>query len=484
MDAEPSGPSIVVLGHVGVRHGSVPLTRQDRHLLALLTVHHGRLLGADEIISALWPGVAPPSARNRVQWLISSLRRALPTDAIDSSRSGYRLAVAPGLIDAALFTEMAQSDNPEVLESALGLWHGPAYQEINLPVVALEAQRLNEMRLNVEERLLTSRLEAGQHLSVVPELRRLVAEHPLRQRFRAQLMLALYRAGQQAEALEAYRLGATLLATDHGLDPSPELRRLQRQILRDDPALAGEPVVVAPMQLPPAAPHIVGRGELRGDLTRRLRRQPEQGTATIVALHGMGGVGKTTLATRVGHDVRADFPGGILFADLHGLADQHGVADQAASASTVLNGFLRSLGLSGEAIPPDLPARQALYRSVLDGRRMLLVLDNARDEEQVRPLLPGAGGVALVTSRRLLAGLVDATHTCVEPLDSGGSLELFQQTAGARAGEQPGAAAEITSLCGGLPLAIRIAGIRLREQRSLSATMLRDRLADERQRLD
>ena len=496
-----------VLGPVELvtAEGVQRLGRLERTLLAVLAAHNGRLVTADRLIDALWPLSPPDSARNRVHRLVSSIRQRLTDELIVTRPPGYLLDLPPDRLDVVRFERLVREGRSRaaagriaaaagILTEALSLWRGPAFDDVASPALEAEATRLAELRRTAHEELVDARLALGEHAELIAELVGLVAAEPLRHRVRGQLMLALYRCGRQAEALEAYRQGAAALADELGLDPPEELRRLQSAILRGDPALA-VPVPAAspparvvppqagqvPNQLPATIADFVGRAKEIQQLCTLLAEQPGEpvpGSCAIVSLAGMAGVGKTALAVRVAHEIRDRFPGGCLYADLRG------VDASPASPLAVLGSFLRAYGLPGDALPDDTEERAALYRTVLSGRQVLVVLDNAADERQVRPLVPG-GGALLVTSRRPLAGLAGAHLFALETLSVGDSLDLLARIAGpARAGAEPRAAERIVHLCGQLPLAIRIAGVRLAQQEQMAAAALGDRLTDERRRLD
>jgi DNA-binding SARP family transcriptional activator/tetratricopeptide (TPR) repeat protein len=479
------------------------LGRLERTLLAVLAAYNGRLVTADRLIDALWEDSPPDSARNRVQRLVSSIRQRLTDELIVTRPPGYLLDLSPDRLDVARFERLVREGRSRVAANrvaaaagmfteALSLWRGAAFDDVTSPVLEAEATRLDELRRTVREELVDARLALGEHADLVAELTGLAAAEPFRDRLRGQLMLALYRCGRQADALEVYRRGAAVLAEEHGLDPPEELRRLYAAILREDAALAvpaplrAPPQVTllpspAPNQLPASIADFVGRAKEIQQL-RTLLAEPATravpGACAIVSVAGMAGVGKTALAVRVAHEIRDRFPGGCLYADLRG------VDASPASPLNVLGSFLRAYGLSGDTLPDDLDERAALYRTVLSDRQVLVVLDNAADERQVRPLVPG-GGSLLVTSRRPLAGLAGAHLFALETLSVTDSLDLLARIAGAaRVGEEPSAAERIVRLCGQLPLAIRIAGVRLAQHEPMAAASLGDLLTDERRRLD
>ncbi|MFC7470103.1 BTAD domain-containing putative transcriptional regulator [Actinomadura keratinilytica] len=341
-----------------------------------------------------------------------------------------------------------------LLNKALGLWDGEALAGVPGPHGRTQRTRLEEWRLSLQENLLEMDLEQGCHTEAVSELTALTAAHPLREHLRELLMLALYRSGRQAEALAVYADTRRLLAEELGVDPRAGLRELQSRILAADPALA-EPETAAeqpasapvrPAQLPATVPDFTGRAAFVAELGDALGSVGGRVMA-VSAVAGIGGVGKTTLAVHVAHAARAAFPDGQLYVDLQGTDGS------AAEPETVLGSFLRALGTPESAVPAGLDERAALYRSTLDGRRVLVLLDNARDAAQIRPLLPGAGGcAALITSRVRMVDLAGAHLVDLDVMSPEEALQLFTRIVGAeRVGAEREAALDVVAACGFLP---------------------------------
>ncbi|MFJ5926919.1 BTAD domain-containing putative transcriptional regulator [Kitasatospora sp. NPDC092948] len=499
----------LVLGALETRQGGVLVDvrgmRQQR-LLALMLLNAGRVVPMDFLVDELWED-PPPSARPQVHNAIRDLRRVLAAGEhrLVTVDVGYRLAVPEDAVDAHRFTRKvrearaAERDGrfPEairLLQSAVDLWRGEAFAGIHCPAVTSAAVKLNEQRLTALEDLMALRLKVGETSSLVGELTALLAEYPLRDSLRRSLMTALCRSGRQAHALAVYDEGRRFLADELGLEPSPQLRALHSEILADAPGvhdapepLEARPATVAenpaPGQRPNCLPHdltdFTGRSAELALLQEAVARRAT-GAPLMLAIDGMGGVGKTTLAVRVAHRVTPDFPDGQFFAALDGFDESR----PPVPPSQALAALLRADGLPPERIPASLEERSALWRSRLAGRRCLLVLDDAATSAQVRPLLPGAGEtLVLVTSRRKLSALDGAVALPLDVLPPGDAVELLARVAGERrVGREPVRAAEAAALCGYLPLAIRIAATRLRDRPAWSVADLVDRLADPERR--
>lgn len=474
--------------------------RQQR-LLVMLLLDVNRVVSADRLIEAMWDGEPPVTARRQLHNAIAALRRsfAAAKEVVVKDGPGYRINVAPQDIDAHRFTTMITSASAdggrtdatiELLEAGLALWEGPALSGLSSPLLDIVAAKLEEKRLAATELLFALRLDGGDSATLVPQLGELVSRHPLREETRRLLMLALHQTGRKADALTVYEQGRRLLRDEIGVDPSPSLRDLYGRILRDELPEARHPVPPAPPAptrpatcnrscLPYDTAHFTGRvAELRS-LT-----PPRSATGTalgIVAIDGMPGVGKTTLAIRLAHQVAQHYPDGHLFIDLHGASCDHAPLEPAAALERLLLDF----GLPPDQIPQDTRQRAARWRAEVADRRVLVVLDNALDARQIRPLLPGTGRAqVIITSQRRLAGLDGVTSVCLDVFAAADAAALFTRIVGAtRIRHRPDAVAEIVALCGHLPLAISVVACRFHNRPAWSLDDLLVRLRDEPQRM-
>ncbi|MEV4099781.1 BTAD domain-containing putative transcriptional regulator [Nonomuraea sp. NPDC049649] len=482
-------------------------------MLATLLLNVGRVVSTDRLSVAIWGENPPATARNQVAICVSGLRRdfvaaGVAHDPIVTASSGYLLRLgADDRFDvkqveealcqartarAAGYLEKAS----EQLSAALAVWQGDPLTGVEGELVRAESERLGEWRLAIMEEFFEVELELARDLQIVGELVALVAAYPLRERLRGLLMLAQSRAGRRAEALATYQEGYRLSIERLGLEPGPELAGLHEAILRGEtgrrqgsrlvlePA-APEAAPAVPAQLPPDVTGFVARDAELGRLDALLDRKSQTGQPFIAVITGMGGVGKSGLAVHWSHRVAARFPDGQLFVDLNGYAE----TGPPASPSDILDTLLRALNVTRQPPPPTLEERAALFRTVLAGRRLLLVLDNARDSAQVRPLLPGAGGCAVVvTSRDQLAGLITlegATPLRLDVLPPDQGVGVLACIAGEqRVHADPEGARQLSELCGGLVLALRVAAARLVMRPSWTSADLVARLTDESRRLD
>ncbi|MFD4720098.1 BTAD domain-containing putative transcriptional regulator [Streptomyces sp. NPDC058423] len=471
---------------------------QQRALLAALLLREGRTATAAELIDAIWGEDPPSQALAAVRTYASRLRKILDPGVLVSESGGYAVRIPADALDLQVAQELvAEAEKARaggdrcqarvLINKSLGLWDGEPLASVPGPYAETQRARLEEWHLQLLETRLELDLDLGCHAEAVSELTALTAAHPLRERLRELLMLALYRSGRQAEALAVYADTRRLLADELGVDPRPELSALQQRILQADTELARpaeQPAPTAPQparpaQLPATVPDFTGRAGFVRELGHRLGFA--DGTVMAVsALAGIGGVGKTTLAVHVAHEAKPHFPDGQLYVDLQGAGHR------AAEPETVLGAFLRALGTADAAIPDTLDERAALFRSLLDGRRVLVLLDNARDAAQVRPLLPGtAGCAALVTSRVRMVDLAGAHLVDLDVMSPDEALQLFTRIVGEeRVTAEREAALDVVAACGFLPLAIRIAASRLAARRTWTVSVLAAKLADERRRLD
>ncbi|MFI2029705.1 AfsR/SARP family transcriptional regulator [Streptomyces buecherae] len=493
-----------VLGPVRAWRGDVPLNTgspQQRALLAALLLREGRTATAAELIDGLWGNEPPDAAIATLRTYASRLRKSFGPDAstLVSESGGYALQVHAEALDVDRAEQLAgQAEKAraggerararELISQALDLWDGEPLAGLPGPYADNQRTRLLEWRLSLVETRLDLDLELGHHTETISELTALTAAHPLRERLRELLMLALYRSGRQAEALAVYADTRKLLADELGVDPRPELSELQQRILQADTNLnamptgtssASQPTTVRPAQLPATVADFTGRAAFVTELSDQLATA-EGRVMAVSAVAGIGGVGKTTLAVHVAHAARAHFPDGQLYIDLQGAGPT------AVEPEAVLASFLRALGTPDEAIPDTLEDRAALYRSTLAGRKVLTLLDNARDAAQVRPLLPGAEGcAALITSRARMIDLESAHLVDLDVMSPEEALMLFTRIVGTeRVNAERDAAMDVVAACGFLPLAIRIAASRLASRRTWTVSALARKLGDERRRLD
>ena len=463
-------------------------SERDRAFLGELVAHWGEPVGYEHLAWSVWRERAPADPRNAVQVRISRLRGLIGPESIATGPSGYALRGAD--VDAVRFRELVRTASSaageeavRVLDEALSLWRGRAFADMpSSPCTDTEAFALQEARLVAIEDRAEASLALGRHAELPAALRPVLSENPLRERLRGPLMLALYRSGLPAEALELYRAGRAESVRELGLEPGPALRRLHESILAGDPALGAPSPVTAraapvPRQLPSGVSDFVGRADQVDGIARVLTTPAD--AVPVAAVAGMGGFGKTSLAIRVAHRVREAFPGGQLFADLRGTRDIP------RPPSDVLVQFIRALDGEG-ALPAAEDELAVLYRSLLAGRRILIVLDDAADAAQVGPLLPGyQGSAALVTSRRRL-GSLDGVHSFdLAQLAPDQARELFAGIVGLeRTSAEPAATETVLAVCAGMPLAIRLAGARLATRPDWSVADLARRLHERGSQLD
>jgi DNA-binding SARP family transcriptional activator len=490
-----------------------PLQRAAFVVLALCA---GRAVSRGELVDALRGADAPPSAENSVHTYVSGLRRVLeparaaraPGQILISTRAGYELMLAPDGLDATVLGEQldqgrrlrAAGDLAGMVRSAdaaLALWQGAPLPGIPGPFAEIERTRLGELRLGAIEERAEVMLDLGRHGEVAAGLPAVVSDYPFRERLRGLLMLALYRGGRQADALAVFRDARRMLHAELGIEPSRDLKRLHQQVLSGDAALDPPPAAIIDSRRPgrewrPAElPHDVADFTNREAELAELRALLDAGDEhrglglVISAIDGPAGVGKTALAVHVAHQVASRFPDGQLYLDLRGFHPHQ----PALPPDEALGHLLRAFQVDPHQIPRDLNGRAGLYRSVLSGKRMLIILDNAATADQVRPLLPGSASCAvIVTSRSRLSSLVvrdGARRVTLEALAPNHALDVFARIAGPRwLAAEPAAAADLARLCGYLPLALRVAAERVAARPHLSLSELAGRLAVEHDRLD
>ncbi|GAA3437966.1 AfsR/SARP family transcriptional regulator [Kutzneria kofuensis] len=446
----------------------LPAAKQ-RLLLGSLLLRANHAVSAAELVDVVWGERPPAGARNTLRTYVMRLRQQLgPACALRTAQDGYALDVPAGSLDAARFRELlvrarAVDDAATVwslLTEALALWRGPVLADVPLnPLRHDEINRLEAERLDARERRIDAGLTLGRHEELVPELRELADANPARERVWAQLMVALYRSGRRADALHVYREVYEYLSDELGVDPGAELLRVRQAVLSDHPSLriSLSAKVFVPAQLPPEVINFVGREAAAAQVAERLAPAEPPAAAPVVVLTGPPGTGKTALAVHVAHRLRARFPDGQLFVDLRGHARV-----PALGPDQVLARFLRALGVAADDVPTELDEQSAALRSLLAGKRMLIVLDNAARPAQIRPVLPGDPGCAvLITSRDALRGLVaeqGASRVHVGGLTPAESNTLLARILGDEVVRvEPTAAAELAELCTHLPLALRIA---------------------------
>ncbi|MEV6286948.1 BTAD domain-containing putative transcriptional regulator [Kribbella sp. NPDC051770] len=453
---------------------------QQRALLGLLLLRDGALATSDQLLTALWADQTPRAAAGMIRSYVSRLRRALSESTIQSVGGGYVLPVAPGALDLNEFLRLideartARKDGrPEAwadgLRAALKLWKGTPLAGVRGDFAGWERERLRQHRLAAVEDLAAADLELGRPEEAAQVLAPIVIEHPMRERPRELLMLALYRSGRQADALRLYQETQHLLADELGVDPGPELREMHRRILASDPTLLGvvqAPVVVAPVleapeQLPPDLPEFTGRGEDLVRLSMLLRASGDH--LPVLGLTGAPGIGKTSLAVHLGRRLASRFPAGQYYVHM-------------SSAGDPLSSLLRAAGVA--TLPESPSERGALWRTLTAGRRVLVVLDNAKSAGDVLPLLPGTGGAAVVlTASRRLFGLPYADWVKVEPLSPEKSMELLERLVGVRRVQaEPADARRLLALSSGVPQAIQATASRLQSRPGWSLATAYERM--------
>ncbi len=487
--------TVVVEHHGGLAPVRWPMARS---VLVALLLNANRVVSTERLIDVVWGDDPPVSALPSLQNHVMRLRGLLGAGAsqIKTVEPGYLIEVADGDLDLHEFTRRfmraQEAQNRQdwqtaagELAAALDLWRGEPLADVNSPLLReQEVPRLEQMRLSALEAWGEASLELGRSAELVAELSRLTAAYPLREGFHRQLMVACYQAGRHAEALSAYHRARDILAEELGVDPGPELQRLYQQMLAGEVAPAArnrQAALIRPAQLSSDLGDFTGREDQLTMLTGLLARPGERpGVVPVCVVTGPAGIGKTSLAVHAAHKVRECFPDGQLFVRLGGAGSRP------AEPTQVLARFLRDLGADPALIPEGEEERAAQFRSILAGRRVLIVLDDARDNTQVAPLLPGVAGCAvIVSSRNPLADLPGAHRLPLSALTSSQAIGLLSKVVGARRLKAEIPAAEtVARLCAGLPLALRIAGARLAARPYWRIEDLATRLADAAARLD
>lgn len=488
--------------------GGQPCAFERRHtrILAVLLLSPNQVVGRDYLIDAVWDETPPATAPRQLQNCISNLRQHLPgggdwKHVIAAEPTGYRIHLDSGQLDAQVFEAGVAaarqqqaaghiSDAATKLRGALALWQGPALAGMTGRAIEAGSARLNEQRLATVEDCLELELRQGRYHQMVGELIELVSAHPLRECMVGLLMRALHGSGRQSEALRAYDELRKRLADQLGLDPSQQLQELHASILRNAiPLVAANPVPVpigqtALRQLPAPVRHFVGRDAALDELDSLIAAAGRD-AVMISVIHGTGGIGKTALAVRWAHRAAPRFPDGQLFVNLRGFDPTR----EPVTPGEAIRGFLDAFAIPADQIPVGVDAQASLYRTLLSERRMLVVLDNARHVDQVRPLLPGSSGcLVIVTSRNELTGLVavEGAHPLtLDLLTAQEARHLLASHLGrARLDAEPGAVNELVARCARLPLALAIIAARAAAHPTFPLATFSAELADAQRRLD
>jgi DNA-binding SARP family transcriptional activator/tetratricopeptide (TPR) repeat protein len=503
-----------VLGPVEVLRAGQPAALGTGTLLSLLAgllISPNRVVSAGKLADLVWDMAAPEHPHAALQSGVSRLRRLLGRDVIETTNGGYRICAGAGNLDLLEFGELVTAAGEQrasggeqgalaLLDDAVGLWRLPVLGNVNSAVLHREVvPPLTERYLDAHEERAELCLRLGRHRALAGELAALVRAFPFREQLTGSLMVALYRSGRPADALAAYETLRRCLVEELGADPAADLQDLHLRILRADPDLgapdtktfplvhpaaeagsarAGAPAI--PRQLPADIPDFTGR-EHEASLIHDLLTRDDDGAVgpRIAMVVGPGGVGKTTIAVQMAHRIRADYPDGQLYVNLQGAGPRP------VEPGDVLSRFLRAFGVAGSAIPADLEERAGMYRSVVADRRLLVVLDNAAGERQLRLLMPGGKHCAVVvTARARITGLPGGHPLQLGMLDETESVRLLGHVAGpGRVSGEPAEARALAHLCGGLPLALRIVGARLAARPHWRLGVLARRLEDGRRRL-
>ena len=464
-----TGLRFALLGPIKAWRGDeeIPLgSPQQRATLSFLLLHEGKPVSVEEIIDAVWGESPPRDARGTVRTYVYRLRRTLGV--ITSVGGGYSMPVPAGSVDWDCFRLRVAAarearghgvlaEASELLRAADDLWCGSPLAGIRGDYVEQQRTRLAQARVAALEERLAIDLELGRHTAVTEELATAVVAEPMRERLRELLMTALFRSGRQAEALSVYDEGRRLLNEELGIDPGVGLRALHQRILRADLALAVPAPTASdhpPTQLPADLADFVGR---TGELTEIRTLLESDDRAPVVAISGFVGMGKTALAVQAGRALRSRFPDGRLFVNLGASTTEP------TSAESALRGFLCAFGVRGDQLPTELPDLIALWRTMLAERRVLVVLDDADDVDQVRHLLPTTpGSAAIVTGWRHLVHLPTARSIKLGPLPPADAVEMLARLTGRqRIMAERGTAERLLALCSFHPMGVRAIAARL-----------------------
>jgi DNA-binding SARP family transcriptional activator/tetratricopeptide (TPR) repeat protein len=497
----------------------VPAARH-RVLLAALLVQAGHVVPVDALGEAVWDGAPPAGARITLRTYVSRLRQELGPalgGRVLTRSPGYLIEATEDEVDLLRFEALCRSGAAAVrsgswqqasadLSQVLGLWRGTPLMDIPSQFLQRgQVPRLEDLRVQALEDQFDADLHLGRHHELIADLQHLTDVHPLRERLRALLMLALYRAGRQADALAVFREGHRLLMDELAVEPGTQLRTLHQRILDGDSALEAPGATGAPFgagaaaapegglaaprsprQLPPVTRQFTGRaGDLAALHSLRHQSASPSGAPPIFVISGTAGVGKTALAVCWAHQVAGQFPDGQLYVDLRGFGPSGGPVEPADA----IRGFLDAFEVPADQIPPSPEEQAALYRSLLAGQRVMILLDNARDVAQVRPLLAAeASGLFLVTSRGELTGLIahqGAHLRTLAPLPESEACDLLVKRIGdQRAAGEPGMITQLAQLCAGLPLALNVVAARASTRPGLPLSALAAEFRDRDNRLN
>ncbi|MEU0333640.1 BTAD domain-containing putative transcriptional regulator [Streptomyces sp. NPDC006193] len=462
-------------------------------VLGALVLAGGAPIPIDRLIDTVWGAQPPATAVKQIRNATSDLRRLHPrlAENLRLAGDGYQLVPDGCQVDAVTFLQRAAEARKSLaagraeealagLRSALALWRGPVLAGLDRPALQAQIAALDELRLVTMEQRVELELAAGNHQALLGELATWVAEHPLRERLVAQFMLALHRSGAQADALTLFERTRKVLKEELGVSPGTDMQEAHRQILQGfRPDSRSHAMRHGRNNLPPAAAHFTGRAREQRVIQEagripQVKGQPLRSAPAVIAIDGMAGIGKTALALHAAHRLTPSYPDAQLFVDMQAYA----MTDRPRDPGTALGILLTGLGVPPESVPGRLDERIALWRRLLADRRALIVLDNVTDTRQTLPLLPASpGSLTVVTSRNRLTNLMATQHLTLQEMSQSEGRALFGKIVGDdRPHREPAAVEHIVDLCGGLPLAIRLAAAKLRHRPGWSASHLASRL--------